>query len=90
MQVISVAFKLTIYEFWVMEIELLGMPRREVWWNFSKRYYETYGFFASFICSVKLRSWGFLGGSIDTIGCLCIFHLKFELFPTRQQFWNDI
>jgi hypothetical protein len=41
MQVISVAFKLTVYEFWGMEIELLGMPRREVWWNFSKRYYKT-------------------------------------------------
>jgi hypothetical protein len=35
MQVISVAFKLTIHEIWGMEIELLGMPRREVWWNFS-------------------------------------------------------
>jgi hypothetical protein len=35
MQVISVAFRLAMFEFWEMESELLGMPRSEVWCNFS-------------------------------------------------------
>jgi hypothetical protein len=35
MQVISVAFKMAMFGFREMETELLGMPGREVWWNFS-------------------------------------------------------
>jgi hypothetical protein len=35
MQVFRVAFRLAMFGFWEMEYELLGMPGREVWWNFS-------------------------------------------------------
>jgi hypothetical protein len=35
MQVISVAFRLSMFGIEEMETELLGMPGREVWWNFS-------------------------------------------------------
>jgi hypothetical protein len=35
MQVISVAFRMAMCGFGEIETELLGMPGREVWWNFS-------------------------------------------------------
>jgi hypothetical protein len=60
-----------------METELLGMPGREVLWNFTgffKSLNETYRFFSIFrlrglhlTCFVEERNWGFFGGSIDTI-----------------------
>jgi hypothetical protein len=60
------------------------MPEREVFWNFSgfsKRTNETYRFFGIFrlkrlylTCFVEERSWGFFGGSIDTVGYSCIFY----------------
>jgi hypothetical protein len=49
--------------------------------DFSKKINETYRFFSIFrlrrlhlTCSVKERSWGFFGGSIDTMEYLCNFH----------------
>jgi hypothetical protein len=35
MQAISVAFRMAMCRYEEMETELLGMPGREVWWNFS-------------------------------------------------------
>jgi hypothetical protein len=35
MQVITVAFRMAMCGFDEMETELLGMPGRELWWNFS-------------------------------------------------------
>jgi hypothetical protein len=35
MQVISVTFRMARFGFEEMETGLLGMPGREVWWNFS-------------------------------------------------------
>jgi hypothetical protein len=35
MQVISVAFRIAMSGFRNMGYELLGMPRRAVWWNLS-------------------------------------------------------
>jgi hypothetical protein len=49
MQVISVAFKLTIYEFWGMESELLGILEQaviEYSSSFSWKITESYPFFS--------------------------------------------
>jgi hypothetical protein len=40
MQVISVAFRIAMCGFGEMGAELLEMPRRAVWWNFSGLSYE--------------------------------------------------
>jgi hypothetical protein len=89
MQVISVAFRMTMCGFGEMETELLGMLEKcgGTCLDFPKKIQKSYRLFNFFrlrrlqlTCSVKEGSWRFFGGSIDTMGYLFIFLLGIRIF----------